>query len=339
LKVGDIIIPHFAHMKDASCSSLFSEGESLEHLRGKQQLYEFLQQHTKDVELEPFLKMLSQRPDILITTQTDSIPIEFQCSTIPVADIESRTAGYRSTGMKPIWILHTPAKFSSLPGGVGIFLFSKFHENFFTFATPEGHLLLTYNPQTEHFHYFTSLIHVAGKRYIGIHRTLPLSLQQFPFARPKVPSKDEIRQYAIIYSTMRTQFLQSRVLLNKKGVNNPFLRMCYEMRLMPVNLPIWIGLPVPFSDTFRVHDCEWQLALFYYMRRQGIDLEEVSKSQIRKFVSRLERPSEGQEKACLAYLEFLKSAGINSTQNSAVLNEEKVFSLFSERFLANGYEN
>ena len=193
----------------------------------------FFQKHAELVELEPFLKMVSQRPDILVTTQSESIPIEFQCSTIPVADIESRSAGYRSTGMKPIWILHTPAKFSTLPVGVGIFHFSRFHESFLTHTSPEGYLLLTYNPQTERFHYFTSLIHVAGKRYIGIHRTLPLSMQVFPFARPKTPSEIEIHRYAALYLSMRNQFLQSRVLLNRRGVNNPFLRMCYELRVIP----------------------------------------------------------------------------------------------------------
>ena len=173
LKVGDIIIPHFAHMKDATCATLFSEGESYNHLQGKQQLYGFFQKHARRVELEPFLKMLSQRPDILVTTQSGSIPIEFQCSTIPVTDIVSRSTGYRSTGMEPIWILHTPAKFSTLSVGVGIFQFSRFHESLFTHTSPEGYSLLTYNPKTERFHYYTSLMHVAGKRYIGIHRTLP----------------------------------------------------------------------------------------------------------------------------------------------------------------------
>ena len=46
----------------------FSEGESQEHLLGKQQLYIFLQKHIEDVELEPYFKMLSQRPDLLVTT-------------------------------------------------------------------------------------------------------------------------------------------------------------------------------------------------------------------------------------------------------------------------------
>ncbi len=154
LKVGDITTPHFAHMKDASCATLFSEGESHYHLQGKQQLYEFFRKHAKLVELEPYLKMVSQRPDLLVTTQTETIPIEFQCSTIPVTDIDSRSAGYCSIGMKPIWILHTPAKFSVLSVGVGTFHFSRFHESFFTNTSPENYLLLTYNPQTERFHYF-----------------------------------------------------------------------------------------------------------------------------------------------------------------------------------------
>jgi competence protein CoiA len=337
--VGDIIIPHFAHMKDAACATFFSEGESHNHLRGKQQLYGFFQKYAQLVELEPFLKMLSQRPDILVTTQSESIPIEFQCSTIPITDIVSRSAGYRSTGMKPIWILHTPAKFSALPVGVGIFHFSRFHESFFTHTSPEGYLLLTYNPQTERFHYYTSLIHVAGKRYIGIHRTLPLSIQVFPFAQPKTPSKVEIRRYVALYLSMRNQFLQSRVLLNRKGVNDPFLRMCYELHVIPANLPKWIGLPVAFSESFREHDCEWQLAFIYYLRRKAFSFRAISSTQIKKYVSQLEEPSEGKEKACMTYRDFLNSIDVDSNQKVAGFAEGKINQLIAERLLAKRYEN
>jgi len=339
LKVGDITIPHFAHLKDSTCLTLFSEGESYSHLQGKQQLYAFFKKHAELVELEPFLKMVSQRPDILVTKQSESIPIEFQCSTIPITDIESRSDGYRSIGMKPIWILHTPAKFSELPVGVGTFHFSRFHESFLTHTSPEGYLLLTYNPKTERFHYFTSLIHVAGKRYIGIHRTLPLSMQIFPFARPKTPSKSEIHRYAALYLSMRNRFVQSRVLMNKRGVNNPFLRMCYELRVSPTNLPKWIGLPVLFSESFREHDCEWQLAFLYYLRRKGISFRNISRSQVRKYVSRLEEPSEAKEKACIEYRDFLISANVDSCQNGTVTYEEKIIQLISERLLAKRYEN
>ncbi|MEK5071376.1 competence protein CoiA [Sporosarcina sp. FSL K6-1508] len=339
LKVGDIIIPHFAHLKDAACTTLFSEGESKAHLQGKRQLYEFFRKKVRQVELEPFLKMLSQRPDILITTQSGSIPIEFQCSTIPITDMESRSAGYRGIGMKPLWILQTPAKFSALPTGVGMFHFSKFHESFFTHSHPEGQLLLTYNPQTERFHYFTSLVHIAGKRYIGIHRTLPLSSQVFPFARPKTPSEVEIRRYVALYLSMRHKFLQSRVLLNTRGVNNSFLRMCYELRVIPADLPPWIGLPVPFSESFRGHDCEWQLAFYYYLRRKGFNFKDVSRNQIRNYVSGLEESSEEQEKACMNYRNFLISVDVDSDQKAADFAEEKIVRLISERLLAKRYEN
>ncbi|MEK4406632.1 competence protein CoiA family protein [Sporosarcina sp. FSL K6-6792] len=339
LKVGDIIIPHFAHLKDSTCLTLFSEGESYSHLQGKQQLYAFFQKHAELVELEPFLRMLSQRPDILITTQSESLAVEFQCSTIPITDVEARSAGYRSIDMKPIWILHTPAKFSSLPVGVGTFDFSRFHESFLTHTSPEGYFLLTYNPQTERFHYFTSLIHVAGKRYIGIHRTLPLSMQIFPFARPKTPTEREIYRYVTLYLSIRNQFIQSRILLNKRGVNNPFLRMCYELRVIPTSLPKWIGVPVLFGESFREHDCEWQLAFLYYLRRKGISVRTISRSQVRKYVSRLEEPSEEKGKACIAYRDFLISVTVDSCQNRTVIDEEKIIQLISERLLAKRYEN
>ena len=81
LKVGDIMIPHFAHQKGDACTSTFSEGESKAHLQGKQQLYLFLKKQIKEVTLEPFLNRLSQRPDLLAITPFGTIPIEFQCST------------------------------------------------------------------------------------------------------------------------------------------------------------------------------------------------------------------------------------------------------------------
>ncbi|MBE1557157.1 competence protein CoiA [Filibacter limicola] len=339
LKVGDITIPHFAHQKDVSCASFFSEGETKEHLQGKQQLFAFLSEHVEKVELEPFIKMLSQRPDLLVTNGSNSIPIEFQCSTVPVSLIKSRSAGYWSIGMNPIWILHTPAKFKTLPEGVGIFHFSKFHESFFIHTIPEGHVFLTYNPLTERFHYFSSLIHVAGKRYIGIHRSLSSSQQRFPFARPKIPTEVELNQYVTFYLSIRHDFLKSRILLNRRGVNDPFLRMCYELHVRPTELPIWIGLPVPFGDAFVEHDCEWQLALIRYMRLKGIRFRELSDGHVHKFVSGLDGPSDEKKKACMTYRDFLISTGVESFQMDTIIDENYILNLFSVRFLAKSYGN
>lgn len=339
LKIGEIVTPHFAHKKNEACPSFFSEGESKDHLQGKQQLFLFFQKHAEDVELEPYFKMLSQRPDLLVTSGKERIPIEFQCSSIPVADMESRSSGYRSIGMSPIWILRTPQKFIGIPQGVSIFHLSHFEESFMTNHSPEGHVLLTYNPQTERFHYFSSLFHVVGKRHIGIHRKLSTSMQIFPFARPRIPSSEDLQKYTTLYLLMRTQFLQSRIVLNRKGIHNPFLRICYELRLLPIDLPLWIGVPVMGSDAFREHDCEWQLNLLYTMRKQGVSLKNLSQAHVRGYLARIGQSSERKERACLAYRDFLLGAGVVPFQYRSNIGEQSIYALISERFLAKRYEN
>ncbi|WP_443028965.1 competence protein CoiA [Sporosarcina sp. G11-34] len=339
LKVGDIVIPHFAHKSDASCSASFSEGESKEHLEGKIQLFKFFQKTADQVVLEPYFKSLSQRPDLLITIDSQQIPVEFQCSTIAVHKVKARTNGYLSADMKPIWIMRTPAQSNTSPQGVGIYQFSKFQVSFFTYNSPEGTIFLTYNPQTKQFHYYSSLIHLAGNRYIGIHRTLPISMQTFPFARPKIPSQVELEQYTSLYLSSRMNFLKSRVLLNRKGINDPFLRSCYELRTLPIDLPIWIGLPVPFSDSFSVHACEWQLRLIHFMRQRGITFSSLSRNLIQDFISEEGGKLNDCLEACFAYRDYFISIGVESPQRNMDFSEKKIVQLFAERFLAKTKEH
>lgn len=339
LKVGEIIIPHFAHLKDSDCPTTFSEGETQDHLRGKQQLYTFLRHCTEQVDLEPYLTSLAQRPDLLVYDQTKRIPIEFQCSILPISQKEDRTAGYERHGMQPIWILRTPTNLAAFAEGLGIFSFSKFQESFFTERSPEGIVFLTYNPNTMKFHYFSSLIHLSGKRYIGIHRTLSLEHQIFPFARPKPPTVQEIHRYADIYIDKRMRFLQTSVLWNKKGVNHSFLRNCYEMRLHPTKLPQWIGLPVRHQHFFNAHDCEWQLSLIRYLQRQHISIGELSESLAKTFTTIYSNGTKQQMQACLAYRDILSQFRMNTSQNGEDGSKQAVFHLLAERFLAKGYEN
>lgn len=339
LKVGDIVIPHFAHGNQASCTASFSEGESQIHLEGKRQLYEFFLKNEQEVQLEPYFSALSQRPDLLVATDFNQVPIEFQCSTIPVNIMKQRTNGYLSAGMRPIWLLLTPAKISSLPQGVCVYDFSKFHESFFTYKTPEGLVFLTYNPPTKQFHYFSNLIHISGKRYIGIHRVLPIAMQIFPFARPKTATSNEVNEYVKIYSENRIKFLNSRIVLSRKGINDLFLRSCYEMRIHPVELPLWIGLPVPFSKAFREHSCEWQIRFIRFLMRKGLRISNVSKDLAKTFIRELDHPSNNQVKACIAYRDLLLSVGIDSLQAIGKFSDEKIVQLFAERLLAKGNEN
>lgn len=104
LKLGEKRISHFAHLKSTSCPS-FSEHESQYHLKGKMQLYEWLKRQSFSVELEPYLKKLQQRPDILVVKQNQKFAIEFQCSLIPEKIFVARSSSYLMQGYTPIWIL------------------------------------------------------------------------------------------------------------------------------------------------------------------------------------------------------------------------------------------
>ncbi|QUW21675.1 hypothetical protein JSQ81_18120 [Sporosarcina sp. Marseille-Q4063] len=334
LKVGDVVIPHFAHKKDKSCSASFSEGESKEHLLGKQDLYSFFKRTGVEVKLEPYFNALAQRPDLLVTIGTEQIPIEFQCSNIPIRLIKSRTAGYKKAGMAPIWILHTPKKIMALPQGVGIFQLSEFEKSFLTETPPKGIIFLTYNPQFKRFHYYSCLLHIAGRRYIGLHRTLPISKQIFPFATPKNPTDNELQSYATLFLSARKKFLRNRILHNRRGVNDPFLRGCYELRILPSELPLWIGIPVSYLNPFREHPCEWQLAFMHYLHKKHLTVQNISADSLYDFARKFVGSTDNQLKACIKYRDFLLSLNIKSIDNIGNFEEEQFIEKLSHKFLA-----
>ncbi len=331
LKVGEIMIPHFSHFKSAACRSFFSEGETRVHLLGKRKLYSFFKKRVEMVELEPFITELSQRPDLLVTNKNRKIPIEFQCSRISNAIIKDRTKGYLSINMQPIWILHTPEKLRNLPEGVISFRGSRFYENFFTHSA-SCFQFFTFDPLYEVFHYYSNLLHVSSNRYIGIHRTLPLSSQTFPFAQPKAPSTQDVTQYYKLYESIRNYYLKTRIYQNRKGINNRFLRSCYELEVRPEELPNWIGVPVRFNLAYRTNDCEWQLDLVHFMYNNHIQFKTLTNEHIKKYVSQSSEPNELKVKACMAYRDFLLLQEFYTFNTT--IKKGAILQLISDRFLA-----
>lgn len=334
LKVGEVVIPHFAHEQKTSCRDSFSEGESPEHLLGKRLLFNFFQNKGYAVKMEPFLRNLSQRPDLVVETQKMSIPIEFQCSPIPRHKFRERSEGYRLAGMEPLWILNTPAKFIEQQNGIGIFQLSKFHEQFLLTTPNEGDLLFSLHPPTSTFHYMSSLLHIGGQRYIGLHNTLPYEAQTLPFSRPKAPSQSMIEQYYHLYKIQRNAFLSQRILLNRKGIQDPFLRGCYEMRLHPIRLPLHFGVPVAHNRAFREADCDWQIRLLYFLHKRKIEWRATSEKELWSFARQFDEPNEEMVVACKEYLSFLEQCGIHNITAEGKNIENKILRLISERYVA-----
>ncbi|HLQ41143.1 MAG TPA: competence protein CoiA family protein [Tetragenococcus sp.] len=93
---GKVKISHFAH-KAHSCCTSFSEGETKEHLQGKL----LLEQWFPGGELEAYLPKLKQRPDLLLK----KMPIEVQCSPLPIKRFMQRNQNYLAYGYYPWWLL------------------------------------------------------------------------------------------------------------------------------------------------------------------------------------------------------------------------------------------
>lgn len=102
LKRGSRMVAHFAHRPNSSCQP-FSESESQAHLTGKWQLADYFGEG--NVELEPYIKTLAQRPDLLLKRDGRKMAVEYQCSPISVGKLQQRSQGYNSYGMEVVWIL------------------------------------------------------------------------------------------------------------------------------------------------------------------------------------------------------------------------------------------
>lgn len=106
LKKGSLRLPHFAHYKK-QCQS-FSEGETAQHLLGKQLLAQLFWQMGCLVQIEAYLTDLKQRPDLLVTTPNNvTYAIEYQCAPLSVKKMVARSRGYAKKGWKCWWILGT----------------------------------------------------------------------------------------------------------------------------------------------------------------------------------------------------------------------------------------
>ncbi|WP_433595909.1 competence protein CoiA [Lysinibacillus xylanilyticus] len=282
LKIGKYNIPHFAHIANNSCVQLFAEGESKLHLQGKVQLFEWLRKLGHTVKLEPYLKKLSQRPDMLLIKEQKQIAIEFQCSTITHEKWILRTSGYENNSIQPLWLFQTPQRQSTQ--GIRKISISPIMQKMII-ATARGlAYLVTYDANTSSFIYWTNLLHVHGHTFIGKVQELTIHKQHFPFYEPKSISKEEFHLYWQLYKKHCKQFVYQRLLHSKNGVQDSFLRSCYELRFALTAMPDYVGVPVKGAEAIPMFSIEWQTILHHFCRRLQLVPHELNEGNIRSFL-------------------------------------------------------
>ncbi|MGM7719581.1 competence protein CoiA [Metabacillus sp. Hm71] len=173
LKIGSIITAHFAHKKLTECR-VKGEPESIYHMQGKQDLFEWLnmQQKLAEVQLEPYLHEIKQRPDLLFSNGDEWNAIEFQCSTIDSSLFYKRTKSYLEANMDVLWILGAKALKRT---GMVSFQLTPFQWLFTRMKNPDDPLtLFSYCSNLKSFIILNSIIPFSSRSVIANHQTYPL---------------------------------------------------------------------------------------------------------------------------------------------------------------------
>lgn len=328
LKIGTINIPHFAHVANLACDQYFTEGESVLHLKGKVLLFEWLKKLGHTVELEPYLVRLAQRPDILLKKRDKLIAVEYQCSAISHEKWQGRTDGYEKEKIEALWLFQTPPKKSVVPGIQKISI-SPLMQQVITQPKQGLSYLVTFDANTSQFIYWSNLLQLQGHTFITKVQYLPIDQQHYPFLEPKPISKDDFNRYWQLYKKTAEQFMYQRLLRSKKGVQDPFLRSCYEMGYSLEKMPKYVGLPVKNTEAIPYFSIEWQTLLHYFCRQIQLQPYELCKGDIQLFLQQLDvEPTATSIQAVKNYCEILEKT-LCSTDFISAICEQVYVHLFA----------
>lgn len=338
LKIGKVVTPHFAHIVLTDCLTSFSERESPTHLLGKQQLAEFFTRVGYKVSVEAYLPKISQRPDLLVSNLHQMIAIEFQCSVIPIDDILSRNQGYIKGSIQILWILRTPVNNQMSYKAIRCLKLSKFLQRFISSDAKSGATLITFDPTTALFVYYSHLVHISGTTFIGKTGALPIDQQTFPFAQLKSITAAELKEYWTIFQHNRIKFLRYRRVSSKLGTKDRFLKACYEHQISPEHLPLIIGYPIKGSEIIQDHLVEWQMALINELSKNFVELQCISENWIVNFLASNCKPIHIQKATQVVrhYCRFLMLVNYNVQQSISqqIFSESKLLSFFVNEMVA-----
>ena len=321
LKIGKLNIPHFAHIANTSCDQRFAEGESKLHMEGKIQLFEWLKSLGHTVELEPFLPKLSQRPDLLLQSELRSIALEYQCSAITTENWQLRTDGYEKNNIQVLWLFQTPQK-SYTSHAIQKMRISPIFQHAITYSFNHVPYLVTYDAREARFNYWTNLLHVHGHTFIAKVLSVPLGKQQFPFFEPKPITYEAFSVYWQLYKKICQQYVTQRLMRSKKGVQDPFLRSCYELNFSLHALPNYIGIPVKNARAIPIFSSEWQAILLDFCRKIQVPPYELSKGDVQLFLKLLNvEPTETGVQAVKNYGKLLEHSFHKRAHHTAILEE------------------
>ncbi|WP_257349138.1 competence protein CoiA [Pseudalkalibacillus decolorationis] len=252
LKLGTKRIWHFAHFDISGCVGLH-EPESMYHLTAKRQLYNWLKEIHPFVEMEPYLKRLKQRPDLLLRKDSAIHAIEFQCSSIPDEILQKRTRTYRSHNIDPYWILgHTRLSNKS----DCVFRMDDVAWNAIRCHGKNDPYLIYYSPRTQQFLQLQSIIPFSSRTVFASLDTQSLSNASFPL----VTDLDTHRFPQSFIQPWKNLLQQTRMYIHLSRDPAVYsLKARFVEKGIPASLfPVEAGIPSKFLYWFQSPAYVWQ---------------------------------------------------------------------------------
>lgn len=255
LKLGNQRIFHFAHKKVGTCRD-FYERESVYHMDGKRQLYQWLVQQKIPSVLEYYDREIEQRPDVMFVYQGKKYALEYQCSTISETVFLKRTRSYLENGYTPLWIVGGKQIHQHKRNVVSL---SNFDYLFLRRTTEGKFHIPSYCPDQRLFHFLDSIYSYSVKNAFTHNSFISLNkLRINDLLNPQFLNQIPIEQWNQALEKFHLNWS-----LHPGIHQQAFQQEIYKQNLNPFLLPPEIGLPVQHSLLIQTSPMIWQT--YFYL--------------------------------------------------------------------------
>lgn len=254
LKLGDQRIFHFAHKRGGVCRDFF-ENETIYHMDGKRQLYQWLIKQKVPSILEYYDRDIQQRPDIMFKVHGIKYALEYQCSTIPESIFIKRTHSYLQNGYQPIWILASNQIRHRRNSMVTL---SNFQYLFIRTTSAGKFYIPSYCPEKHQFQFVESITPYSIKNAFAHHSFYPINKMDLNgLLEPNINNPLDLPSW-----NREIEKLNLNWTLHPNKQHKSFLSEIYNRNMNLFLLPPEIGLPLPHSLVIQTAPIIWQTYLF-----------------------------------------------------------------------------
>lgn len=254
LKLGNQRIYHFAHRSGHVCRD-FYESETVYHMEGKRQLYQWLLAQGIPVALEYYDAEIQQRPDIVFRHHGNKYALEYQCSPISEELFQKRTNAYFLQNYIPLWVIgNNQLKMK----GRNVLSLTSFNYFFLRKSTNGQYFLPSYCPEKKLFHIFGSFLPYSIRNTFTSHIQFPIdTISVNNIIEPIFPSPCCLKEWE-----KEMERFKLNCSIRPSPEQKRFLHEIYLQHLNLFLLPPEIGLPVPHTLLIQTPTIIWQTYLY-----------------------------------------------------------------------------